>query len=448
MIEQAPPGACFFAGFVMESAAASSRCPDGSLTLSDFQYDLPPELIAQVPADRRDQARLLVLDRRGGALAHTHVHALPEILRAGDLLVVNDTRVIPARLFGRTRTHGAVELLLVRATTSSVGTGDFRAGTSFETPPEEGGSSGRTENLRCFNTSTVRAEEAPSFQGPSRSPRSSLSTVPVAAGFKPAPPQSRAAVRWLCLGRPARRLRAGVEIGFPGDTCARITAVHGEGFYTVAFDDGVVVEDLLARYGEIPLPPYIRRPDGPLPLDRSRYQTIFAAVPGAIAAPTAGLHFTAELVTALGTRGVGIAPLTLHVGPGTFLPVRADDISRHVMAPEWCDIPEATAEAIRDTKAAGGRVVAVGTTTTRALESAATDAGGVQPGSRWADRFIVPGVAFRVVDALFTNFHLPGSTLLMLVSAFAGRERILAAYAEAVRRAYRFYSYGDVMLIQ
>jgi S-adenosylmethionine:tRNA ribosyltransferase-isomerase len=375
---QAPdPVPVFLRSFDMESVAAPGQRADGCVTLSDFQFALPPELIAQTPAERRDQARLLVLDRRSDALVHTHVSELPSRLRPGDLLVVNDTRVIPARIFGRTASGGAVELLLVHATT---------AGTN-------GGS-------------------------------------------------------WLCLGKPARRLRAGATITFPSNVRAIIVAGHGEGRYTVAFDDDVDVPAFLKVHGEIPLPPYIRRPDGPLPLDQTRYQTIFAATPGAIAAPTAGLHFTDELLNTLRASDVAIAALTLHVGPGTFLPVRSEDLRQHVMEPEWSEIPEATAAAIRRTKGAGGHVIAVGTTTTRALESAASVDAVVDAGARWADRFIVPGYRFRVVDALFTNFHLPGSTLLLLVSALAGRERMLATYAEAIRRGYRFYSYGDAMLIQ
>ena len=233
-----------------------------------------------------------------------------------------------------------------------------------------------------------------------------------------------------------------------GGIRATVAETYGDGRYSVTFDAAADVRTLLEQHGEMPLPPYIRRPDGPLPLDRDRYQTIFAATAGAIAAPTAGLHFTGELVRALQARGVGLASLTLHVGPGTFMPVRAHDIREHVMDPEWCEIPASTAAAISAAKAAGGRVVAVGTTTTRALESAAGVDGGVEAGARWADGFIVPGHRFRVVDALFTNFHLPGSTLLLLVSAFAGHELILAAYSEAIHRRYRFYSYGDAMLIQ
>ncbi|MBP1687793.1 MAG: S-adenosylmethionine/tRNA-ribosyltransferase-isomerase [Deltaproteobacteria bacterium] len=355
----------------MQSVTVADQSPPPALALSDFQFDLPPALIAQVPAERRDHARLMVLDRGHAALTHTDVRALPAYLRPGDLVVVNDTKVLPARLFGRTSTGGAVELLLVRPTADSV---------------------------------------------------------------------------WLCLGKPGRRLRPGTTLTFPEGVCAEVTARHGDGRYSVAFPATVALTALMERHGEVPLPPYIHRPDGPLPLDHTRYQTIFAARAGAVAAPTAGLHFTAELLAAIESRGVRIARLTLHVGPGTFLPVRSDDLCQHRMEAEWCEIPEDTARRIAQVKREGGRVVAVGTTTTRALESAATPAG-VQAGVRWADRFITPGHRFQVIDALLTNFHLPGSTLLLLVSAFAGRERILAAYAEAVARRYRFYSYGDAMLI-
>jgi S-adenosylmethionine:tRNA ribosyltransferase-isomerase len=355
----------------MEIIADSAGRAEASLLLSDFQFPLPAHLIAQVPAERRDAARLLVLQRAHDELVHDHVCSLSRHLRAGDLLVVNDTRVLPARIFGRTGHGGAVELVLIRA---------------------------------------------------------------------------RPDARWLCLGKPARRLRLGGQLALAGQATASVDAVHGNGRYTIRFSDSLDVPAWLAAHGELPLPPYVKRPDGPLPLDRTRYQTIFAANPGAIAAPTAGLHFTEELLTDLRQHGVETARVTLHVGPGTFVPVRSEDFHHHVMEPEWCEIPEATAATIARVKAAGGRVVAVGTTTTRALESSAVG-DGVQPGGRWADRFIVPGYRFRVVDALFTNFHLPGSTLLLLVSAFAGSRTVLATYAEAIRQQYRFYSYGDAMLI-
>jgi len=342
------------------------------IRLADYEFPLPPELIAQTPAARRELARLLVLDRRSGQLADATVAELPRHLRRGDLLVVNDTRVVPARTFGRTDGNAAVELVWIR--------------------PEPDG-------------------------------------------------------RWRCVGKPAKRLRPGRVVVCQGDVRLTVEDAHGGGHYTVRPDRTVDVPAWLEACGELPLPPYIKRPDGPLPLDRERYQTIFATVPGAIAAPTAGLHFTEALVEALAALGVRMATVTLHVGPGTFLPVRCDDARQHVMAAEWSTISAATVAAIAETRAAGGRVVAVGTTTTRALESAVVE-GSILPGPRWADRFIVPGYRFQVVDALFTNFHLPGSTLLLLVSAFAGRDALRHAYAEAIRRRYRFYSYGDAMLIQ
>ncbi len=426
----------------MESVAASTRCTDASLTLADFQFDLPSELIAQVPAERRDQARLLVLDRATGALTHTQVHALPDHLQPGDLLVVNDTRVIPARLFGRTASGGAVEMLLIRALTP--------AGPCPESP-------GGRPSIRRQKRAATQGERLDEYS-PQISPltlsrrhlsRGRLEGCPLGNGLLgQSPPRETDKESWLCLGKPANRLRAGTGLIFPDSVGATVVAVHGNGHYRVTFDDAAAVPTLIARHGDLPLPPYIRRPDGPLPLDHTRYQTIFATTPGAIAAPTAALHFTDALLSALRAGGVETVSLTLHVGPGTFLPVRCEDLRRHVMAPEWCDIPATTGERIRAAKATGRRVVAVGTTTTRALESAASHGTIVEAGARWADQFIVPGHQFRVVDALLTNFHLPASTLLLLVSAFAGRERVLRTYAEAIRRRYRFYSYGDAMLIQ
>jgi S-adenosylmethionine:tRNA ribosyltransferase-isomerase len=355
------------------------------MRLADYDYDLPPELIAQTPAAARDAARLLVLERAGGTLRHGVVGQLPQMLRPGDLLVFNDARVRSARLHCRTASGGAVELL-------------------------------------------VLAETAPRL--------------------------------WSCLARPAKRLRPGAALVLPGGGAAVVREQSGAGRCAVEFGEGIDVPALLVRHGKLPLPPYIKRPDGPLPIDGERYQTVFAARDGAVAAPTAGLHFTAALLAALDAAGVRRAFLTLVVGPATFLPVRVADVRDHHMEAEWAELPAATAEAIAQTKAAGGRVIAVGTTTVRALESAAlleaaepetVSAGRAltigAPRSFWADAFILPGFRFRVVDALLTNFHLPRSTLLMLVSALAGRERILEVYAVAVRERYRFYSYGDAMLI-
>jgi S-adenosylmethionine:tRNA ribosyltransferase-isomerase len=357
------------------------------MRLADYHYDLPPELIAQTPAAERDAARLLVLERASGALRHGVVRELAQFLRPGDLLVFNDARVRSARLHCRTASGGAVELLVVAASEPGL---------------------------------------------------------------------------WSCLGRPAKRLRPGAILALPNGGAAVVRAQSGAGRYAVEFAAGIDVPALLARHGELPLPPYIKRPDGPLPLDGERYQTVFAARDGAVAAPTAGLHFTPALLAALEHAGVRRASLTLAVGPGTFLPVRTEDVRDHHMEPEWVELPGTTAEAIAQTKAAGGRVIAVGTTSARALESAVfkppVDAEAAIPSptaidtalvakSFWADAFILPGFRFQVVDALLTNFHLPCSTLLMLVSALAGRERILETYAVAVRERYRFYSYGDAMLI-
>jgi S-adenosylmethionine:tRNA ribosyltransferase-isomerase len=365
------PGVPFFLR-AMEITAHSLSVDPPRSPLIDFEFVLPPHLIAQEPAENRTAARLLVWRRATGERIHTQVAELAHYLRAGDVVVFNDTRVMPVRLYARTLSGAAVELLLIR---------------------------------------------------------------PSAAGS------------WQCLGRPGRRLRPGTVLRIADRSSASVVAVHQGGRYEIAFDTGDVLA-LLAAHGEVPLPPYIKRPDGPLPFDRERYQTVFAARPGAVAAPTAGLHFTPELLEAVRAAGAEIAFLTLHVGPGTFAPVRTADLNAHVMEAEWCDIPPATSELINRARLGGRRVVAVGTTTTRALESAADSSGVVHPGPRWAARFIRPGDHLRVIDALFTNFHLPGSTLLALVIAFAGREDTLAVYAEAVRQGYRFYSYGDAMLIQ
>lgn len=342
-----------------------------STRVEDFDFALPPELIAQEPAAARDAARLLVLDRAGGKLRHAAIRRLPEVLRAGDLLIFNDARVWPARLRCAAAGGGVVELLVVA---------ELEAGA------------------------------------------------------------------WDCLGRPAKRLRPDTVLRLPGGGAALVRERLGPGRYAIELGGRDQVIALLARYGEIPLPPYIKRVDGPLPFDRERYQTVFARRDGAVAAPTAGLHFTPELLAALDRAGVECVALTLAVGPATFLPPRVADAREHALEAEWAEIPEATVAAIARAKAAGRRVTAVGTTTVRALESAARS-GVLCGGGFRAGAFILPGFEFRVIDALLTNFHLPRSTLLMLVSAFAGRAETLAAYAAAVREGYRFYSYGDAMLV-
>jgi S-adenosylmethionine:tRNA ribosyltransferase-isomerase len=341
------------------------------MKLSDFDYELPESLVAQEPVTPRDASRLLVLPAQGGP-EHRRFAELDAILAPGDLLVFNDTKVIPARLVGRKGTGGKVELLLCE--------------------PLEGGL-GR---------------------------------------------------RWRAMGQASKPIRPGTVVELDGLT-ARIEAVEGEGFYEVLLDrEGAELEAALARAGRIPLPPYIRRDPGPE--DRERYQTVWARAPGSAAAPTAGLHFTPALLARLDARGVRRTALTLHVGPGTFLPIRGDALEAHRMHPERYEVsPEAAAE-LAAARARGGRVVAVGTTTVRTLESA-FDGERVAPGAGRTSLFIRPGYAFRAVDALVTNFHLPRSTLLVLVCAFGERERVLAAYRDSVIRAYRFFSYGDAMLI-
>lgn len=338
----------------------------------EFDYHLPEELIAQRPLGERDRSRLLCLDRRSGARSHRVFRELPRLLDRPSLLVVNDTRVFPARLLGHRTSGGRVELLLLRRLD---GEGE----------------------------------------------------------------------RWRCLGRPRRKLRPGVEVDFDGLRAVVVEADDEGLLVSFAADGGV--EAALERRGHIPLPPYIRRPDDAD--DRERYQTIFAADrKGSVAAPTAGLHFTDEVVGQLEAQGHQVTSVTLHVGPGTFRPVRAERLEEHRMDGEWWEVSAEAAGAIADARTAGWPVIAVGTTVVRTLESAADDQGEVAPGQGVTELFITPGYAFKVIEGLLTNFHLPRSTLLALVSAFAGREATLAAYDSAVRRRYRFYSFGDAMLIR
>jgi S-adenosylmethionine:tRNA ribosyltransferase-isomerase len=347
-------------------------------SLADYDYELPAELIAQKPADRRDHSRLLRLERATGAVYHQRFDAIEGFLHAGDVLVVNDTAVVKARLLGRKESGGKVEVLLM----------DY------------------------------------------------------AGGSRPGGPS-----RFICecLVKSSKLSRPGMRLFFDNGLSGRIMAVVG-GTCQVEFIGDGDFDAALERVGRVPLPPYIRRADGPA--DRSAYQTVYAAVRGAVAAPTAGLHFTPELLSRLRARGVVIVPITLHVGYGTFAPVRVEDIREHRMHAERFTIPAATAAAVDGARADGKRVVAVGTTAVRTLEVAADEAGSVTAGSGCCELFIYPSYRFKVVDAMITNFHLPKSTLLMLVSAFAGRENIRNAYREAVAERYRFYSYGDAMLIE
>jgi S-adenosylmethionine:tRNA ribosyltransferase-isomerase len=340
--------------------------------ISNFDYDLPEELIAQEPLIERDASRLLVLDRSGQSWRDTTVASLPEYLQANDVLVLNDTRVFPARLEGeRVPSGGAVELLLVR-----------------EIEPD----------------------------------------------------------LWECLTRPARRLAAGARITLANSRLrGEVIKTLERGLRIIRFECAEPFHQIIDEVGQTPLPPYIKRPAESK--DRERYQTIYANQRGAVAAPTAGLHFTSALLQSVQRRGVCIARITLHVGYGTFEPVRVCEVSEHRVAPERFSISEAAAQAINQARDAGGRVVAVGTTTTRALEASVTTNGKILSHSGSTNLTITPPYAFRAVDALLTNFHLPRSSLLLLVSAFAGREFTLNAYRHAVDQRYRFYSYGDCMLI-
>lgn len=341
--------------------------------ISDFDYDLPPELIAQEPLAQRDASRLLVLDRKTGALRHHVFRDLPSLLRPGDLLVVNRSRVFPARLLGRRAGGGEAEVLLLR----DLG-GDI----------------------------------------------------------------------WEALVRPGRRLRVGARVhvddGLQVEVLGGPAPADGRRRVRLLARSGDAAREL-ERLGHVPLPPYIRRADRPG--DRVRYQTVYAQERGSVAAPTAGLHFTPELLAGLRPRGIERAEVVLHIGPGTFRPVQVEDVRDHAVPAEPYVVPEETSAAVSRTRARGGRVVAVGTTTTRVLETAADDHGRVTAGEGETGLVIAPGYRFRAVDVLVTNFHLPRSSLLLLVSAFAGRERILEAYAEAVRLEYRFYSYGDAMVV-
>jgi S-adenosylmethionine:tRNA ribosyltransferase-isomerase len=341
------------------------------MRLSDFDYPLDESLIAQHPIEPRDQARLLVVDRATGGIRHQHVHDLPRLLRAGDLMVFNNTRVIPARLLGRKRPSGGkIELLLVR----------------------------------------------------------------------PVPAAAQATWEALIKGH----VRPGQELELPDQVHATVLESR-DGKHTVVFPLNLDVLAYAEKAGLVPLPPYIRR--APLEADRQRYQTIFARHPGAVAAPTAGLHFTEELLRGLKAEGIGTTMVTLHVGPGTFKPVTAEDIRAHAMDAEWYDLPAETARRVSEVRAAGARVIAVGSTSLRVLETAAAKGLPLSPSAGETSLFIYSGYDFKVVDGMLTNFHLPRTSLFMLVCALAGRERMLEAYQIAMAERYRFYSYGDAMLI-
>lgn len=344
------------------------------MQISDFDYDLPEELIAQQPLAERDASRMLIVNRATGTFADSEFISFPNYVTANDVLVLNNTRVFRARLIGeRIPTGGSVELLLLREIESNT---------------------------------------------------------------------------WEVLARPARRLRAGARISFGnGRVSAEVLSTNEDGTRVIHFEVAVNLHKLIDEIGQTPLPPYIKRDGNGLDSDDERYQTVYASERGAIAAPTAGLHFTPKVLNELANARVKLAEITLHVGYGTFEPVRVSDVAQHLVAPERFSISEEAAELMNLSRQAGGRIIAVGTTTVRALESSANESGAVAAGPGSASLTIVPGHKFRAADVLLTNFHLPKSSLLLLVSAFAGRELILDAYRHAVRQGYRFYSYGDCMLI-
>ena len=337
---------------------------------SDFYFDLPAELIAQTPIERRDASRLLVLDKDSGAWEHRHFFDLPEYLHPGDCLILNNSRVLPARLLGqRLPGGGTCEVLLL------IDRGDKT---------------------------------------------------------------------WECLVRPGKHLRKGARLSFGGgELLAEVTSVLDGGNRLVRFNYEGVFLEVLDRLGKMPLPPYIREELQ----DRERYQTVYSKVVGSAAAPTAGLHFTEDLLQKVQNMGVKVGYVTLHVGLGTFRPVKEDNITDHMMHSEYCVIPQETADLINETKRNGGRIICVGTTSCRTLETWAAEDGTMMANAGWTNIFIYPGYKFKVIDALITNFHLPESTLIMLVSALAGRRNVLNAYKEAVRERYRFFSFGDAMFI-
>lgn len=335
----------------------------------DFWYDLPEELIAQTPLEKRDTSRLLVLSKETGAVAHKHFYDIVDYLQPGDCLVMNDSRVLPARLLGHRPTGGAVEVLLLRD-----------------------------------------------------------------LGDK----------KWECLCKPGRKMQTGNKVIFGnGELTAKVTEVKDDGNRIVEFDyDGIFLE-VLERLGKMPLPPYIKAELA----DQERYQTVYSREVGSAAAPTAGLHWTKELLDKARNKGVKTAFVTLHVGLGTFRPVKAEEITDHHMHAELCMISDETAAILNETKRNGGRIICVGTTSCRTLESLVKDDGTFEAASKWTEIFIYPGYEFKAMQGLITNFHLPESTLVMLVSAFAGREHVLNAYKEAVEEKYRFFSFGDAMCI-
>jgi S-adenosylmethionine:tRNA ribosyltransferase-isomerase len=339
------------------------------MRIEEFDYTLPPSLIAQYPSPQREESSLMILSRQEGAIRHKAFRDLPKYLNPGDLLVMNNTRVLPARLIGKKETGGKVEILIISPMNGTLG-------------------------------------------------------------------------EWEALIKGS--MKSGTRIQFGQEIYGEVEKVK-DGKGRIRFSGSGEITDLFQKVGRVPLPPYIKREDEPL--DRERYQTVFATQNGSIAAPTAGLHFTHDLLQSLRDQGVNVTLITLHIGLGTFTPVKTRNVEDHTMEAEWVEIPEQTAQEIDQVRAGRGRIIAVGTTTTRALESFSDGNGGVKSGKGMTSLFIYPPYHFRVTDGLITNFHLPKSTLIMLVSAFAGKDLLSKAYQEAIEKKYRFYSYGDVMLI-
>ena len=342
------------------------------MLISDFNFNLPDELIAQNPLEKRENSKMLIVNRADESFADDYFYNLTDFLKSGDLLVLNNTKVFPARLFGVNETGARIEIFLVRELENKL---------------------------------------------------------------------------WETLARPARRLKPNKKISFGKNLSAEVLDKTEEGRVIVKFSADGNFDEILDEIGQTPLPPYIKREDENSGADRERYQTVFAKRRGAIAAPTAGLHFTPQILEKIKNRGIEIAEITLHVGYGTFEPVRVSELSEHKVAPEMCEISEETAQIINKAKAENRRIIAVGTTTTRALESSIGETGNVSAGNRFADLTITPNYEFKIISGLLTNFHLPQSSLLVLVSTFGGYELIMKAYKHAVESRYRFYSYGDCMFI-
>ena len=342
------------------------------MLISEFDYDLPPELIAQNPLEKRDDSRMLIVNRRDKNFADEYFYNFPKFIKKDDVIALNNTKVFPARLFGTSETGAKVELFLVRETENQI---------------------------------------------------------------------------WETLAKPAKRLKIGKKILFSDNLTAEVLEKNEEGRVFVRFETSEDFDEILDKIGQTPLPPYIKRGNGKLETDKNRYQTVFAKTRGAIAAPTAGLHFTPEILGEIKNLGVTVVEITLHVGYGTFEPVRVSDLSEHKVMPERCEISEETAEILNRAKAENKRIIAIGTTTTRALESSVGENGKVSAGARFADLTITPDYKFKIINGLLTNFHLPQSSLLVLVSTFAGYDLTMKAYEHAVNVSYRFYSYGDCMLI-